>query len=156
MSLCPPGEIALSKRSVAWHRKTKYVLSLKYILFYLSKWYKVCFRKCTPLPLQNITGWRANSALALLARREIDSGRVAGGGGQGGFICSASNARPCSWPSKMRLWIASVSQGFSNRKVELEQRAGTRQTSSVKDYPVCHLGANIPINPSSSVSPRET
>ena len=115
----------------------------------ISKWYEICFRKCTPLHLQNITGWRENSALAFA---------LSWGGRHrwGRFICSASRARSCSWPSKMLLWIARVSQVFSNRKVELEQRAGTRQTSSVKDYPTCHLGANIPINPSNSISPRET
>lgn len=55
----------------------------------ISKLYKMCLIKCTPLPLQNIPGWRANSALVLSVFREGDSG-----GGR--FICSASNASPCS------------------------------------------------------------
>lgn len=36
---------------------------------------KICFRKCTPLPLPNGTGWRANSTLALrLSGRETRAG----------------------------------------------------------------------------------
>lgn len=37
-----------------------------------------------PLHLQNITGWRANSALVLLAVREGDTG----GGGRGLYLLS--------------------------------------------------------------------
>ena len=42
-------------------------------------------------PLQNITGWRANFALALRLLGE----RLRPGEGEG-FICSASNTRPRS------------------------------------------------------------
>lgn len=120
----------------------------------ISEWYEICFRKSHCICKILLGGEQILPLACWLSGRETQAG---GGGGKGVcFLYSASDARSCSWLSKMRLWIVRVSQEFSNRKVELEQRAGTRQTSSVKDYPACHLGANIPINPSSSISPRET
>lgn len=108
----------------------------------------MCFIKCTPVLLQNITGWRANSALVLSVFRDGDSG--------GGTPYLLSIQRQ---PVLVTIQNAAVNSKYITRVLKYESGVGTlsgHQTSSVKDYPTCHLGANIPINPSSSVSPRVT
>lgn len=108
----------------------------------------MCFRKCTPLPLQNIPEWRVNSALVLSVFREGDSSG-------GTFYLLSIQCQTML----VTVQNAAVNSKYITRVLKYESGVETKsrhQTSSVKDYPTCHLGANIPINSSSSVSPRVT
>lgn len=79
-----------------------------------------------------------------------------GGGLQWGTLCLLSIQ--CQ-PALVTVQNTAVNSKYITRVLKYESEVGTKsrhQTSSVKDYPMCHLGANIPIKPSSSVSPRVT
>ena len=117
----------------------------------ISNGYKIYFGKCTPRPPAKYYWVESKFCPCPPAFGRETQAR--GGGGLYLLSIQRQTTLVTDWNAP---WIASISQGFSNMKAELEQRAGTSQTSSVKDYPACPLGANIPINPSSSISPRLT
>ena len=82
----------------------------------ISIGYKICFRKCTPLPLPNVTGWRANSALALrLSGRET---QASGGGGL--FAQHPTPDHACDSPKR------AVNSKYITRVLKYESGVGTK------------------------------